>query len=242
MLRELEYGPYELDYLYELEEPDERLFFRRSRRRGPRMPRGRVTATVNPNFPGAPPIVRDLSNNIYRSWLQRARSLLKRKEQKEGGLTSREDDIKTALERIFNGKPISKRWLNFEPDLARLSLSSIYNIGILGPPPGNFSPERVPGRFYQIKRGDNLSTVTKAAYGSAGIQNMRKINCHPYNQRFRRKSLVSQQFPDGRISFNPRFPRPGAQLADGSAQYGKGRSYAMIFIPLTSYVPPPGCR
>lgn len=117
------------------------------------------------------------------------------------------------------------------------------NGGGIGLPPQQQLPQvseiPLPGRYYQIQNGDTLRGVASAAYGtgpgtSANFGRMVLINDAPFNQRFVRADAADSLFPDGRISFNPRFGKTwGAQYNDPQkgGEVGAGGSYATIFIP-----------
>lgn len=92
------------------------------------------------------------------------------------------------------------------------------------------------GKLYRIRRGDTLLGVAGKVYGvgpsKERLRLAQLINDHPYNQRFWRASLASSWFPQGRISFNPRFScsfRSQQNAFKGSAPFG--RCYATILIP-----------
>lgn len=94
-----------------------------------------------------------------------------------------------------------------------------------------------PGGYYQIHGGDNLSLVASKAYGTAqgtpqNYARMVLINSAPYNQRFVRLDAKDKLFPEGRISFNPRFGKTFLAQWNDPAKGGEpGGTYAVIFIP-----------
>jgi hypothetical protein len=90
------------------------------------------------------------------------------------------------------------------------------------------------GRFYQIKKGDNLLKVTSAAYsvppGQERLKLARLINDHPWNQRYRHPKPV-ELFPEGIISFYPKFECSAARQISAKGKPPPGKCYAVIFIP-----------
>lgn len=92
-----------------------------------------------------------------------------------------------------------------------------------------------PGAWYHVKWGDTLSSVAKKAYGTkdeANFEKMKAINAAAYNQRFFRKDAADNLFPDGRISFNPRFGKTFQQQQDDPVLGGEGgKTYAWIYFP-----------
>lgn len=98
-----------------------------------------------------------------------------------------------------------------------------------------------PGRFYTIKKGidrKGLIDLAGRAYRVRSFSAKKKlsqwINNHRYNHRFWRKNLANSLYPQGRISFSPRFSRDIDQQrrATGAAPFG--HAFATIYIP-----PPP---
>jgi hypothetical protein len=94
----------------------------------------------------------------------------------------------------------------------------------------------IAGKLYRIRAGDTLLSVAERAYGAGGwtrtLQLAQSINAHPYNQRFWRADLASRAFPQGRISFSPRFAcsfRTQQDARTGAAP--RGSCYATILIP-----------
>ena len=69
------------------------------------------------------------------------------------------------------------------------------------------TPGPTPGRFYQIKGGDTLFEVAKKAYAVGTLEAAVRINNSRFNRRFWKATPSSERkmFPDGRISFSPRF-------------------------------------
>jgi len=90
-----------------------------------------------------------------------------------------------------------------------------------------------PGKFYQIKSGDSLFGISKKAYNSGSMEAARRINDSQYNRRFRKSAPESERkmFPDGRISFNPRFVGDLRAQMESEATASAGSSFAMIWIP-----------
>lgn len=92
-----------------------------------------------------------------------------------------------------------------------------------------------PGRYYPIKKGDNLLTVTGKAYkvgaGGERLQLAQKISRHPLNRKFRvnpSNDFGKKYFPDGIISFNPNFTCGSEQRP---ARKGEKKCFATIWIP-----------
>ena len=90
-----------------------------------------------------------------------------------------------------------------------------------------------PGRFYKIKLGDTLFGVAKKAYNTGSMEAARRINDSRYNLRFRKAVSGSERkmFPNGRISFNPRFNRDLRVQMESGVTAPPGSSFAMIWIP-----------
>lgn len=98
-----------------------------------------------------------------------------------------------------------------------------------------------PGHFYRIQHGQGGLLATAARAYSVPLKPnplalARTINDHPYNRKFWRSpqnAFERTAFPQGLISFNPRFSRmfsdqvstPPRQLAT------RGHSFAAIYIP-----------
>jgi hypothetical protein len=101
---------------------------------------------------------------------------------------------------------------------------------VLVPAPAS---QPTPGRFYRITSGDGLFEITKKAYGTGSMQSARLINESGYNRRFWKPAPASEQemFPDGRISFSPRFNGDLRVQMESSAAVSSGHSFAMIWIP-----------
>ncbi|MFD2740288.1 hypothetical protein ACFSUD_11940 [Sulfitobacter aestuarii] len=92
------------------------------------------------------------------------------------------------------------------------------------------------GKLYRIRRGDTLLGLAGRAYnvrpGSERQRLAQMINAHPFNQRFWRASGISKSFPQGRISFQPRFSCDAQRqitVRRGAAPFG--RCYARILLP-----------
>lgn len=90
-----------------------------------------------------------------------------------------------------------------------------------------------PGKFYKIKSGDTLFGVAKKAYGAGSMEAGKRINESQYNLRFRKPAPASEKkmFPDGRISFNPRFDGVLRNQMESVDIAPSGKSFAMIWIP-----------
>ncbi|MDC0719925.1 hypothetical protein [Nannocystis bainbridge] len=103
-----------------------------------------------------------------------------------------------------------------------------------------------PGAYYQIKTGDTLFEVTKAAYPGGvslngkpptNMQAAQAVNASPENLRFVRMVAAEKNlFPSGRVTFMPIFGTFAQQRADATkGSEGAGKNYAVIWIPT-----PPG--
>jgi V8-like Glu-specific endopeptidase len=93
-----------------------------------------------------------------------------------------------------------------------------------------------PGHFYTIKPGDTLLGLAGQAYelspGAARLAAARLINDAFYNRRFRDASLTDNGlFPEGRISFNPRFTCDVSHQSQVAGAMSKGRCFARIWLP-----------
>ena len=93
----------------------------------------------------------------------------------------------------------------------------------------------IPGNYYRIRRGDTLFGIAGKAYsvrpGRARLEFARRINRHPLNRKYLRKQASSKLFPEGLISF---FPRYSCDVEVQTKSYTKpmgGRCYAVIWIP-----------
>lgn len=110
--------------------------------------------------------------------------------------------------------------------------------GIYGQADIEVEPDPTPGAWYRIQKGDTLSSVARRAYGTKGGANyerMKWINAIDANQYAFDSSLTDNLFPDGRISFRPKFASDPAAALDGES----GRSYALIFLPMAPGDEPP---
>lgn len=90
-----------------------------------------------------------------------------------------------------------------------------------------------PGRWYRIKKGDTLLSVTSAAYGvPAGSQRLARakwINEAHANAPFFDPSAKDNLFKKGKISFAAKW----ASDPQSASQGATGKSYAVIWIPTT---------
>lgn len=100
-----------------------------------------------------------------------------------------------------------------------------------------FSKRETPitGHYYQIIPGDNLLKVAGKAYqasaGAVRLKFAQKINAHPKNRKFwvdSKSDFAKKYFPDGIISFKPRFTCGTNQVI---AQKRDKKCYANIWIP-----------
>jgi len=95
-----------------------------------------------------------------------------------------------------------------------------------------------PGKYYQVKSGDNLSSVAQEAYGTKGGMNykrMKWINAVKANQYAFDASATDNLFPAGKISFMPRFSQDPAAAVAGQS----GNHWATLWLPEASGDEPP---
>lgn len=98
------------------------------------------------------------------------------------------------------------------------------------------APTPTPGKFYTIKSGIDsrgLEDLAARAYRtSTGIVALaQRINNHPYNRRFWLRDLATRNYPEGRISFSPRFTSNINAQADARGAAPRGNAFATIYIP-----------
>src|SRR5262245_52993810 len=95
------------------------------------------------------------------------------------------------------------------------------------------SPSPTPGRFYTIVYGDTLLGVAGAAFGlgpgAERYDRARLINGAAYNGRFTGKP--SNLFPEGQLSFLPKFVGDPNQQASAAGACPSGHSFATLWIP-----------
>jgi|GEM_PF-3064426 len=107
-------------------------------------------------------------------------------------------------------------------------------------PAPSIRTDPTPGFFYGLRRGDTLFDVARRAFGEGSLSFAKIINNSRFNQRFWGTTPAGERswFPNGRISFNPRF------ICDVEAQRqvtGKapgGRCFATIWIPPKADIEP----
>lgn len=101
------------------------------------------------------------------------------------------------------------------------------------------SPTPQPGKWYRIRKGDNLFAVTSKAYGvKAGKDRLKKarwINRAQANRVYATTNTSNGMFPEGVISFLPAWADEPAATIEGQS----GRSYALIYIPMEEGDEPP---
>ncbi len=106
-----------------------------------------------------------------------------------------------------------------------------------GVPPPTIASVPTPGRFYRIRKGDNLLKVAGRAYGvGKGPQRLdyaRWINDAQFNRRFWRPAPKGERkwFPDGRISFSPRFTCDVEEQLQNIRRAPAGKCFAVLWIP-----------
>jgi hypothetical protein len=90
-----------------------------------------------------------------------------------------------------------------------------------------------PGKFYRIRYGDTLLGVAGQAFGVAAgearLERARWINRSRYNDRFRGEP--TSLFPEGLVSFNPRFAEDALIQASADGRCPSGHAYAILWIP-----------
>ncbi len=94
----------------------------------------------------------------------------------------------------------------------------------------NIATTPTPGMWYTIQRGDNLSNVARRAYGTSGgtnLKRMRWINAVKANQYGFDGSISDNFFPNGRLTFMPRFDETPKQAVQGVS----GRFFPTYWIP-----------
>ncbi|MEQ9482273.1 hypothetical protein [Coleofasciculus sp. F4-SAH-05] len=99
-----------------------------------------------------------------------------------------------------------------------------------------------PGRFYRIKKGDSLLKIAGKAYGvGSGKRRLafaQYINAQILNQKYLTKgksNFVKKNFPDGIISFYPKFSCDAEKLIKAEGTPPKGKCFAVIWIPPKRY-------
>jgi hypothetical protein len=92
-----------------------------------------------------------------------------------------------------------------------------------------------PGRYYQIRKNDSLLVVAGKAYGvgsgSKRLDLARRINRHPVNARYLRKDKATDLFPEGLLSFLPRFSCDVRAQIKAEDTVPGGKCYGVIWIP-----------
>lgn len=90
-----------------------------------------------------------------------------------------------------------------------------------------------PGRWYRIKKGDTLLSITSSAYGvpSGGerLKRAKWINESHANAPFFDPAAKDNLFKTGKISFAAKWASDPTQASQGA----RGKSYAVIWIPTT---------
>jgi len=109
--------------------------------------------------------------------------------------------------------------------LAKATCRSIDNPGLPRPPK--------PGCFYRIQPGDTLLTTAARAFsvpqGKERLALARTLNNHPFNRRF--WGPGTKLFPEGLISFTPRFAADLDRQQRAPAKVPRGSGFAAIWIP-----------
>lgn len=96
----------------------------------------------------------------------------------------------------------------------------------------------VPGQFYRIKKGDSLLKIAGKAYGvGSGKRRLafaQYINAQIFNQKYWTKGkskFVKKYFPEGIISFLPKFTCDTKKLIKSEGSPSNGKCFAVIWIP-----------
>lgn len=96
-----------------------------------------------------------------------------------------------------------------------------------------------PGQWYRVKSGDTLLGVAGRAYGlKAGGERLRRarwINRANANAPYIDTSLADSMFPEGRISFRPRWACDPAAAIQGQS----GSCFPLVWIPMAEGDEPP---
>lgn len=119
-----------------------------------------------------------------------------------------------------------------QPVYALAGVPGMYDYGEL-----EVSTDPEPGSYYRIQRGDTLVGVAGRAYGlGAGRERYERSKwINEVNPATVDRSNANNMYPDGRVSFRPRF----AADADAAFRGERGRSYAVIWIPSRRGETPP---
>lgn len=101
---------------------------------------------------------------------------------------------------------------------------------------GEVSSTPTPGRYYQIKKGDNLLKIAGLAYRAKPgtrerLEGARRINKDPKNQKFFRAAESDNLFPSGKVSFLPRFACDLDAQIKAKGKVPRGHCYAVLWIP-----------
>ncbi len=119
------------------------------------------------------------------------------------------------------------------PVVSITGLAGLFEIG-----ESSIAADPTPGMWYAIARTDNLSNVSQRAFGTSGRENykrMKWINRSKANAYAFDSTVTDNLFPNGRITFMPRFASDPMQAVDGVP----GSSYAVIWIPEAEGDEPP---
>jgi hypothetical protein len=106
-----------------------------------------------------------------------------------------------------------------------------------------------PDQLYRVRKGDSLLEVAGETYSvGAGGERMRRaqlVNRHPFNWRYHvavTSSFNKQFFPEGMLTFMPRFSCTDADFNDPLRFAPAGKCFAIAFLPPASDIwlrPPP---
>jgi len=93
------------------------------------------------------------------------------------------------------------------------------------------APVPTPGHYYQIKKGDFLLKVAERAYPGERYAGAKRINADPLNWKFVRREEKDNLFPQGKISFLPRYTCDASAQIESTGQVPRGNCYGVIWIP-----------
>jgi len=111
-----------------------------------------------------------------------------------------------------------------QPVCCMSGISGFYELGAL-----DITSAPTPGHWYRIQKGDTLLTVAQKAYGSRKdrYKHSKWINNATSNAHAFDPGATDNLFPNGRITFMPRFSDDPEAAIRGES----GRAFAVIWIP-----------
>ena len=112
-----------------------------------------------------------------------------------------------------------------------MGLVGVYGYGELGEL--ETTPRPQPGRWYRVRKGDNLLTIAGAAYGlKAGGERLKRakwINGARANAPYRKASNRDNLFPEGKLELQPDWSCDNEKNIRGQ----RGTCYPLVWIPVT---------